>query len=34
MLAKDGITTIDLEFEPYESYFIIFHQEEGTGTPA
>ncbi len=29
MLPKMDITTIDLEFVPYESYFIIFQAEEG-----
>jgi hypothetical protein len=26
--TRDGITTIELEFEPYESYFIIFHRRK------
>ncbi len=32
-VTKDGITTIELEFEPYESYFIIFQQRKASGSP-
>jgi hypothetical protein len=31
--TRDGMTTIDLEFEPYESYFIIFQRRKASRPP-
>jgi hypothetical protein len=32
-IAKDGMTSIDLQFEPYESYFVIFNRKKTPGIP-